>query len=157
MADEEHEHGLGDAPIEYSCRAMMTEFAALADQIFNGDERPRRVGFVLMAFPFAERRGSLQLHLQRLARRRGCAAEGAASPIRGNAGSGREGIMTDEQKAAFIMAQATCAMATIAGMQAENRQRLANGYSITYDETAFENVANRYGIHHNAVITFFGG
>lgn len=36
--------------------------------------------------------------------------------------------MTSEQQAAFIMAQAACAMAEIAGMQAENqRHQLFNG------------------------------
>ena len=63
--------------------------------------------------------------------------------------------MTAEQKAAFINAQAACAMAEIAGMQAANIERRAHGYSLAYDESAFAAVPDRYGIGHNAVVTFF--
>ena len=65
--------------------------------------------------------------------------------------------MTAEQKAAYIIAQAACANSEVAGMQAENQDRLANGLSIAYDEAAFAAVIERYGIHHNAVVTFFEG
>ena len=63
--------------------------------------------------------------------------------------------MTAEQKAAFIHAQAVCAMAEIAGMQAANQHRLSLGHSIAYDEDAFVGVPDRYGISHNAVLTLF--
>ena len=63
--------------------------------------------------------------------------------------------MTPEQKAAFINAQAACAMAAIAGMQALNAERQANGYALAYDEAAFAAVPDRYCIGHNAVVTFF--
>ena len=65
--------------------------------------------------------------------------------------------MTEEQKAAYIIAQATCASAEIAGMQAANQHRLSLGHSIAYDEDAFAAIANKYGIHHNAGISFFHG
>lgn len=65
--------------------------------------------------------------------------------------------MTDEQKAAFIMAQAAVLNAEIAGMVAENMQRQALGHSMAYDEAAFETLVNRSGCNHNAVVTFFGG
>jgi hypothetical protein len=65
--------------------------------------------------------------------------------------------MTPEQQAAFIMAQAACAMAEIAGMQAENQHRLSVGQTITYFEDAFIAVIGRHVIGHNAVISFFGG
>jgi hypothetical protein len=65
--------------------------------------------------------------------------------------------MTPEQQAAFIMAQAACAMAEIAGMQAENQHRLSLGHSIAYDEDAFGCVIARNVIGHNDVISFFRG
>lgn len=65
--------------------------------------------------------------------------------------------MTSEQQAAFIMAKAACAMAEIAGMQAENAHRISNENSITYGEEAFEGVILRNGIGHNDVMSFFQG
>jgi hypothetical protein len=64
--------------------------------------------------------------------------------------------MTAEQKAAFVMAQAACAHAEIAGMQAENQANLANGMSVIYGEPAFASVIEKYGLHVNALTTFFG-
>jgi len=63
--------------------------------------------------------------------------------------------MTNEQKAAYIVAMAACANAEIAGMQAENQQRQVLGHSLAYVESDFQAVPIRYGIHHNAVIAFF--
>ena len=63
--------------------------------------------------------------------------------------------MTPEQKAAYIQAQAACAMAEIAGMQAENMQREHRGESMAYVEDDFVEIPNKYGIHTNAVIVFF--
>ena len=63
--------------------------------------------------------------------------------------------MTPEQQAAFIMAQAACAMAEIAGMQAENQQRAHLGQSMAYVEKQFTDVIERNCIGHNAVISFF--
>lgn len=63
--------------------------------------------------------------------------------------------MTPEQKAAFIMAQAACAMAEIAGMQASNQHRLSLGQSIAYDEKNFEEVINNKVLGHNSVVSFF--
>ena len=62
--------------------------------------------------------------------------------------------MTPEQKAAFVNAQAACALAEIAAMQAANQHRLSLGQSIAYDEDAFIAVQNNYLIGHNAVIEF---
>lgn len=63
--------------------------------------------------------------------------------------------MTPEQKAAFVMTQAACAMAEIAGMQAENQHYVLNGSGILYGKNAFDGVIERYTIGHNAVISFF--
>ena len=62
--------------------------------------------------------------------------------------------MNIEARAAFIQAQAACAMAEIAAMQAANQHRLSLGHSIAYDEDAFMAVQNRYLIGHNEVIEY---
>lgn len=63
--------------------------------------------------------------------------------------------MTPEQKAAFIIAQSACAMAEIAGMQAENESRIANGLTPAYTERDFIAVTERNVVGHNAVVQFF--
>jgi len=63
--------------------------------------------------------------------------------------------MTDEQKAAYVIAMAACVSARIAGMQAENQQRQLQGYSPAYTAEAFEAVLDEHGVHHNAVLTLF--
>ncbi len=65
--------------------------------------------------------------------------------------------MTPEQAAAFIMAQAACAMGEIAGMQAENQIYVAHGEAPVFGKNAFDAVAERYTIGHNAVLTLFQG
>lgn len=62
--------------------------------------------------------------------------------------------MSSERRAAFIQAQAACAMAEIAGMQAENQHRLSLGHSIAYGHDAFMAVQDSYLIGHNAVIEY---
>ncbi|HEX3525130.1 MAG TPA: hypothetical protein VHT52_23955 [Stellaceae bacterium] len=49
-------HQLGDAPIEAEYREQMEQVARGLDKIFNGDKRghDRKVGFVLLVFPFGE-------------------------------------------------------------------------------------------------------
>lgn len=63
--------------------------------------------------------------------------------------------MTAEQQAAFVMAQAACAMAEIAGMQAENMQRVHRGESLAYTENDFIAVTHRNCIGHNDVLGMF--
>ena len=65
--------------------------------------------------------------------------------------------MTDEQKAAYVIAMATCAMGEIAAMQASNQANTAAGKPILYHLEDFSNVAVTHGIHHNAVLTLFHG
>jgi hypothetical protein len=57
---------LGDAPIEDEHRAQMNAIAQVLDETFNGkDAQPRmhgkpdkrKVGFVLLVFPFGEKEG----------------------------------------------------------------------------------------------------
>ena len=63
--------------------------------------------------------------------------------------------MTDEQKAAYVMGQAACLCAEIAGMQAENMQRAAVGASMAYKEEDFVAVIDKYECHHNAATRIF--
>jgi hypothetical protein len=65
--------------------------------------------------------------------------------------------MTPEQQAAYIIAQAACAMARIAAMAAENQMRAHFGQTPAYGEAAFEAIPNELGIHHNDVINMFTG
>lgn len=60
--------------------------------------------------------------------------------------------MTPEQKAAYVMSQAACAMAEIAGMQAENQARGFEGNAPLYMRQDFTDVISRNVIGHNAVI-----
>lgn len=63
--------------------------------------------------------------------------------------------MTPEQAAAFINAQSVAAMAEVQAMIAANTERLAQDCSLVYDEAAFLAVIDKYGLHHNAVLTTF--
>jgi len=54
---------------------------------------------------------------------------------------------------AYIISQSICALIEAMGMHAENQHRLANDNSISYDEEAFNKLIEKYGIHHNAVVT----
>jgi len=63
--------------------------------------------------------------------------------------------MTPEQQAAYVIAQAACAMAEIAGMQAENQMCALRGEPLAYGEGAFTSVIERNCIHHNGVLTLF--
>jgi hypothetical protein len=52
-------HTLGDAPVEPEYREQMEGLARGLDQIFNGNKRgaDRDVGFVLLVFPFGDKKG----------------------------------------------------------------------------------------------------
>ncbi len=63
--------------------------------------------------------------------------------------------MTDEQKAAYIIAQAACLNAKVVSMQVANKGREAVGTNPMYLECDFLQAINDSGVHHNAVIKFF--
>lgn len=65
--------------------------------------------------------------------------------------------MTPEQQAAFIMAQAACAMAEIAGMQADNQLAALNHQPPQWIKPDFDRIISGNIIGHNAVISFFQG
>jgi hypothetical protein len=63
--------------------------------------------------------------------------------------------MTDEQKAAYIHAQAVAAQAEIEAMKALNDERARKGLSQAYDEQSFFDTIERYGLDHNSIVRFF--
>ena len=63
-------------------------------------------------------------------------------------------IAMAEQKTAYIIAKAAVLNATIAGMVAANSQTPGN---TPYTEEDFEDAINASGCHHNAVIECFQG
>ena len=63
--------------------------------------------------------------------------------------------MTEEQKAAYVYAQAVSALSEIEAMKAANMIRESQGKALAYGEEAFADIPNRYGIHHNATISLF--
>lgn len=48
---------LGDAPIEPQLVRMMNTIAGMLDETFNGEQRPKQTGFILMVFPFEGHEG----------------------------------------------------------------------------------------------------
>lgn len=52
-------HTLGDAPIEEAHRELMNAVAVKLDELFNFGTKgaARKVGFVLLVFPFGEKEG----------------------------------------------------------------------------------------------------
>ena len=65
--------------------------------------------------------------------------------------------MTDEQKAAYVIAQAVSAYAEIEGMRAENKHRENCGHAVAYAEDAFVAVPDKYGLGHNTLMGLFHG
>jgi hypothetical protein len=53
------EHRLGDQPIEPDQHEAMNAIGAALDEVFNGDLKTphKKVGFVLMVFPYGEHEG----------------------------------------------------------------------------------------------------
>lgn len=64
--------------------------------------------------------------------------------------------MDETQRAAFLQAQAACALIEMEAMKAANKEREQQGYSLAYDEAAFMAVIDKYGIHHNAALFTLG-
>lgn len=63
--------------------------------------------------------------------------------------------MDDTQKAAYIISQTACATIEAQGMAAENWDRAMRSESAAYTEEDFSQLLEKYGIHHNAVLSFF--
>lgn len=63
--------------------------------------------------------------------------------------------MTHSQGAAYIAAMTECAAAERAGMEAQNKHNAELGISPLYCKSDFDALIDKYGIHHNAVMTVF--
>jgi hypothetical protein len=66
-------------------------------------------------------------------------------------------VNTPEEKSAYIISQAACAIIEAMGMMAENAHKLNVSDYVPYGEEAFIALADKYGIHHNAVIEYLRG
>jgi Mn-dependent DtxR family transcriptional regulator len=63
--------------------------------------------------------------------------------------------MTEDQKAAYVYASATAALAETVGMHWENVERDRRGESIAWSKDAFDKLIESYGIHYNAMMSLF--
>lgn len=63
--------------------------------------------------------------------------------------------MNENQKAAYIMAQAANLNATVAGMVAANMQRAVCGNSMAYVQSDFIEAIERSGCTYNQVMEYF--
>jgi len=57
-------------------------------------------------------------------------------------------------KVAYLNSQIACAIIEAMGMQAENEQRKIMGNSPAYVKDSFMQLLDKYGLHHNSIITF---
>lgn len=65
--------------------------------------------------------------------------------------------MTPEQQAAYIISQTVCALIEAMGMQGSNLAMELGQNFKPYMKADFEALLEKYGIHHNAVISFIQG
>lgn len=63
--------------------------------------------------------------------------------------------MTQEQSAAYVVAQSVYTLVEAMGMQAENQVRISQNCAPAYDEKAFVDLLNRSQIGHNDVVGLF--
>jgi len=63
--------------------------------------------------------------------------------------------MNDSQRAAYVVAQSVAAFAEIQGMVADNQVKQIDKRKPTYGKYQFDQVIEKYGIHHNALLSFF--
>ncbi len=65
--------------------------------------------------------------------------------------------MTEEQKAAYVIAQSATAVITAYSYIVANAKAVADGLPPAYEEKHFTDLILTEGIHHNAVIQLFHG
>ena len=56
------------------------------------------------------------------------------------------------QHVAYMIAQTVAAWAIIESMKAANTERMCRGEALAYNEDAFAQIPDQYGLHHNAVV-----
>ena len=64
--------------------------------------------------------------------------------------------MNENENAAYIHSQSSCAFIEALGMMSDNMALVAIGRQPVFRGEAFEHLINKYGIHHNAVLTHLG-
>ena len=65
--------------------------------------------------------------------------------------------MTDEQQAAYVNANAVAALIEAMGMTATNASWINAGQDPVYLQPHFEALIEKYGIHHNSMMSLFHG
>ena len=65
-------------------------------------------------------------------------------------------MKTEEQQAAYVIAQAIAASIELEAMKAANWMREMQGHTIAYGEEDFYALILKYGLSHNQVLTTFG-
>lgn len=65
--------------------------------------------------------------------------------------------MNEEQRAAFLNAQTACALIEAQGMTADNQRAVANGVQPEWAKHHFDALIDRYGLGHNAAVTWLHG
>lgn len=50
-------HNIGDGPVQDEYHKTMVDIVRALDEAFNGNERPKKTGFVLLVFPFNSHEG----------------------------------------------------------------------------------------------------
>jgi hypothetical protein len=65
--------------------------------------------------------------------------------------------MTEEMRIAYVQAQTVAANIELQAMLAKNAGRASVGRPAAYGEGAIYALINRYGLHHNAVISYLCG
>lgn len=62
--------------------------------------------------------------------------------------------MDKEARAAYVVAQGACAQIEAMAMQAQNTEDIAAGRQLKFKHHDFLALIDKYGIGHNAIITF---
>lgn len=63
--------------------------------------------------------------------------------------------MTPDQKTAYVQAMTAAMLAELESMRVANLEREREGKAYAYDEKAFADLPVRFGLTHNAIISFF--
>ena len=63
--------------------------------------------------------------------------------------------MIPEQQAAYVFSQSASALIEAMGMISENMDRARKGETQAWHDSEFNNLIDKYGIHHNAVLGFY--
>lgn len=65
--------------------------------------------------------------------------------------------MTEEQKAAVVMARSASAICDALGLMADNMKARLDGKPAPFGRAAFKDIVTQYGLEHDTVMKFFRG